>query len=54
MAQVFLTCAYTLNEPHEYYYSSARNDLSLDSPLRIASVFDGNYNMSTSQKDLRY
>ncbi|MFW6227625.1 MAG: REP-associated tyrosine transposase [Bacteroidota bacterium] len=32
-----------VSEPHEYYYSSARNYSNLDSPLRIASVFDGSY-----------
>ena len=32
-----------VSEPHEYYYSSARNYSNLDSPLRIFSVFDGSY-----------
>ena len=28
-------------EPHEFYYSSARNYTGLDSPLKITSIYDG-------------
>jgi len=31
-----------VSEPHEYYYSSARNYSGLENPLKIYSVFDGN------------
>ena len=28
-------------EPHEFYYSSARNYAGLDNPLKITSIYDG-------------
>ena len=30
-----------VNEPWEYYYSSARNYASMESPMKITSVYDG-------------
>ncbi|MEQ9304585.1 MAG: transposase, partial [Marinoscillum sp.] len=30
-----------VNEPEEYFYSSARNYAGLESPLKIMSIYDG-------------
>jgi hypothetical protein len=30
-----------VNEPQEYYYSSARNYAGMESPIKIISLYDG-------------